>query len=152
MKTRRVFSAPGLPAAQRATGSVRLAEVVDEHFFLIARSDMEMERIPDARIDGSSNFVGVVLGVQAWRDDRIDRRSCRRRDYAHRHHHAGVGLIALAGSAVPGPVRRKFAQEIEADNILVVVDGAANEASKIDATVVAAGAVQLPFEELYMLV
>ncbi|MEO6687523.1 MAG: hypothetical protein ABIS07_10680 [Dokdonella sp.] len=165
MKTRRVFSTPDLPAAQRAMDAARVAGIADDDISLVARSDIEMDKIPDDRLDASSDFVGAALrgagaggvmgvigGLIAVAIPPIGITV------------AGAALIALAssavagwsgalaGSAVPSPVRRKFEQEIEAGRILVVIDGAASENAHVDAAVTATGAVQLPFEELSILV
>jgi hypothetical protein len=165
MKTRRVFSTPDMPAANRAIAAARDAGVADENISLIARSDIEMDAVPDDRIDASSDFVpaalrgagaggaiGLVAGLVAIAIPPIGITV------------AGVGLItlvsaavagwsaALAGSAVPNHVRRKFEQEIEAGKILVVIDDDARSATRVNAIVANAGAVLLPFDEPSILV
>jgi hypothetical protein len=164
MKMRRVFSTPDLPAAQRAVSAAKTAGIADDDISLLARSDIEMEKIPKDRIDASTDFVGAAMrgagaggvigllgGLVAVAIPAIGITV------------AGVALIAvassavagwsaaLAGSALPSPVRRKFEEEIEAGRILVVVDGAASKASDVDEAIVDAGGIKLPFEELSIL-
>jgi hypothetical protein len=160
MKTRRVFSTPDLDVAQRAIAAARSAGVPDPDLYLIAKSGIEMEQIPEHRKDVTTDFVpaavrgagaggaiGLVAGLIAVTIPAVGITV------------AGAGLItligaavggwshALAGSAIPNPVRRRFEEEIEAGRILVVVDDEQERAAAVDRAIIATGAVQLPFDE-----
>jgi hypothetical protein len=160
MKTRRVYSTPDLAAAKLAISAARMAGVEDENISLIARSDIEMESIPNDRIDASTDFVpaalrgagtggaiGLVAGILAIAIPPIGITV------------AGVGLMtlvgaavagwsaALMGSAVPNSVRRTFDEEIEQGRILVVIDSEDADAPNVDRLIEEAGATRLPFDE-----
>jgi hypothetical protein len=159
MKMRRVFSTPDMPTANRAILAARHAGIADEHITLIARSDIEMNAIPDDRLNASSDFVpaalrgvgtggsiGLVAGLVAMTIPAVGITV------------AGAALISLAsaavagwsaalmGSAVPNDVRQKFEAEIESGRILVVVDQDAIISPDLDGAMTAAGALPLPFE------
>jgi hypothetical protein len=51
----------------------------------------------------------------------------------------------FAGTRPPGPVRRKFEDEIAAGRVLVAVDGEPDELANADAVLLAQGAKPLPF-------
>jgi hypothetical protein len=55
-----------------------------------------------------------------------------------------VGM--LTGAAEPGPVRRKFEDEIAAGHVLIAVDGDDDDLARADATLLALGATPLPFD------
>jgi hypothetical protein len=50
------------------------------------------------------------------------------------------------GSSLPDPVRRKFDDEIQAGNILVVIDASKEVLTSAEPAIVRAGATPLPFE------
>ncbi|MBN8728872.1 MAG: hypothetical protein J0H15_14405 [Xanthomonadales bacterium] len=160
MNTRRVFSTTDMAVARNAIAAARHAGVPDEDLYLVAKSGIEMERIPEHRKDVTTDFIpaalrgagaggaiGLVAGLIAVTIPAVGITV------------AGAGLItligaavggwsyALAGSAVPNPVRRRFEEEIEAGRILVVVDDEQERAPAVDRAIIATGAVQMPFEE-----
>jgi hypothetical protein len=61
---------------------------------------------------------------------------------------AAIGSLssALVGSTMPDPVRRRFHDEIEAGNILVVIDAPKEQLTAAEPSIVSAGAKALPFE------
>jgi hypothetical protein len=160
MKIRRVYSAADITVAQRAISAARMAGVNDDNISLIARSDIEMQSIPNDRIDASTDFmpaalrgagvggaIGLVAGIVAIAIPPIGITV------------AGVGLItlvsaavagwsaALMGSALPNSVRRTFEKEIEDGRILVVIDKDDANTANMDRAMEEAGANTLPFEE-----
>lgn len=165
MKNRHVFSAPDLVSAERAIAAVRAAGVADDDIALIARSDIEMDSIPDARLDASTDTVpaalrgtgvgaaaGLVAGIVAVAIPAVGITI------------AGAGLLtllgaavggwssALAGAAFPNSVRQAFEAEIQAGRILVVVDAQPDLAPAVDAACRQAGATRLPFDHPSVLV
>ena len=160
MKTRHVFSTPDLITARRVIAAACAIGVADDNIALIARSDIEMEAIPDDRLDASTDMVpaavrgvgvgaaaGLVAGIAAVAIPAIGITI------------VGAGLItllgaavggwssALAGSAFPNSVRQMFESEIEAGRILVVIDAEHNLAAAANDACTRAGATQLPFDE-----
>lgn len=159
MKTRHVFSTPDLASARRVIAAARALGVANDNISLIARSDIEMETIPDNRLDASTDVVpaavrgvgvggavGLVAGIAAIAIPAIGITV------------AGAGLItllgaaiggwssALAGSSFPNAVRQTFESEIEAGRILVVIDVERALAAAVDDACTHEGAAQLPFD------
>lgn len=159
MKTRHVFSTPDLATAQATMDAARDAGVNDADILLIARSDIELESIPNERKEADTDLMPAAA---------------RGAGYV-----AGAGLLAvlvavaipplgvtlagaaattvagavvcclasaLVGSSLPDPIRRNFHDEIEAGNILVVVDASKETLTAIEPRIVAAGATTLPYE------
>ncbi|MEO6077008.1 MAG: hypothetical protein ABIP56_09405 [Dokdonella sp.] len=159
MKTRHVYSVPDLAAAAAALSAARQAGAADDEISLIARSDIEIQSIPDARIDVSNDMVpaamrgmaggaatGLLAGLAALAFPPLGVTI------------AGAALAGVAGAAVGGwssaligttvenPVRREFEQEIEAGQILVVVDTPEERVSAVSDAIVAIGGRLMPFE------
>ncbi len=160
MKVRRVYSTSSLPAAQTAIRDVRDAGIDDDDISLIARSDIELERVPEHQKEASTDFkhaalrgaglggaTGLLAGLAAVAFPPLGLTI------------AGVALTTLGGAAVgtwasslvgaslPDPIRRRFESEIEAGRILVVIDGEGDALERAEAALAAAGAVHLPYEE-----
>ena len=57
MKLRHVFSTPDLPTAQRALEAARDGGVLDDDILLVARSDIEIESIPDERKEADTDLM-----------------------------------------------------------------------------------------------
>ena len=160
MKIRCVFSTTNLPAAQSALQAARHAGIVDDDLSLIARDDIELEKIADHRLvnhnDSSPAAVrgiglgggtGLLLGLIAVAVPPLGLTL------------AGVGAMTVAGAAmgawtgalvgfnVPDAVSRAFEEQIKAGHILVVIDAEADQLPAARAAVEGTGAVPLPFEE-----
>ncbi len=159
MKQRRIYSTPNLAAAQAALGAARETGIDGDDLSLIARSDIEMEAIPDDLREGKTDTipatlrgaagggaVGVVAGLVAVAVPPLGITL------------AGAGLIAvigalvgswssaLVGSGVPDPVRRRFEDAIEAGQILLVIEADEDQLAIAEPAVVRAGATPLPYE------
>jgi hypothetical protein len=160
MKTRQVFSTPDVTAAREAIAAARQAGAPDDAVSLIARSDIEMDSIPEGRLEASGDTVpaglrgaaaggatGLIAGLIGVAIPPLGITV------------AGIGLLAMIGAAVggwssalfgsgvPNPVRRRFEEEIDAGRILVVVDDDRGRAAVVRSAVEATGAVTLPFEQ-----
>lgn len=161
MKTRRVYSTPDVATAQHALQAARDAGVANEDLSLIARSDIELEAIPDERKEAKTDFLpaaargaagggaaGLLAGLVAIAIPPIGITL------------AGVGVMTLAGAlvgtwssalvgaTVPDPVRRRFEDEIQAGRILVIVDAEQPALDQADGALRAKGATPLPYEEV----
>lgn len=160
MKVRRVYSTSSLPAAQTAIRDIRDAGIEDDDISLIARSDIELERVPEHQKEASTDFkhaalrgaglggaTGLLAGLAAVAFPPLGLTI------------AGVALTTLGGAAVgtwasalvgaslPDPIRRRFEDEIEAGRILIVIDGEGEALERAEAALSAAGAVHLPYDE-----
>ncbi|PBS11929.1 hypothetical protein CMZ82_12390 [Lysobacteraceae bacterium NML93-0792] len=160
MKVRRVYSTSSLPAAQTAIRDIRDAGIEDDDISLIARSDIELERVPEHQKEAPTDFkhaalrgaglggaTGLLAGLAAVAFPPLGLTI------------AGVALTTLGGAAVgtwasalvgaslPDPIRRRFEEEIEAGRILIVIDGEGEALERAEAALSAAGAVHLPYDE-----
>lgn len=133
---RRVFSAPDLGTAEQALGAALRVGIRPGHAAVLAQSDIEMNQVPDAEKEASpTDFMpaarrgivgGAIIGLLAgllgmWLPP-------------VGFHATGVALTtvvgavvggwaaALAGSNVPSEPRRDFRREIDAGQLLVVID------------------------------
>jgi hypothetical protein len=159
MKIRHVFSTPDVDTARAAMAAARDAGIDDACILLVARSDIELESIPNERQEADSDFIpaalrgagyggaaGLLAGLVAIVVTPIGLTL------------AGAGAVALAGALVGGwasalvgssladPVRRKFDAEIQAGNILMVIDASKEALTSAEPAIVGAGATPLPFE------
>ena len=160
MKVRRVYSTSSLPAAQTAIRDIRDAGIEDDDISLIARSDIELERVPEHQKEAPTDFkhaalrgaglggaTGLLAGLAAVAFPPLGLTI------------AGVALTTLGGAAVgtwasalvgaslPDPIRRRFEEEIEAGRILIVIDGEGEALERAEAALSAAGALHLPYDE-----
>lgn len=160
MKIRHVYSTTDLDQARAAMAAARGAGVADECLTLIARSDIELDAIPNRDKEATGDFMhgamkgvaaggatGLLLGLAAMVLAPIGVTL------------AGAGIAALAGaaaggmassifgSALPDQVRQKFDDEISAGRILMIVDASADTHQAVDPQIQATGATRLPFEE-----
>lgn len=159
MKTRHVYSVGDLATAAAALSAARQAGAEDDDISLIARSDIEIQSIPDARIDVTNDMVpaamkgvaggaatGVLAGLVAMAFPPLGVTI------------AGAALAGLAGGAVGGwssaligttvenPVRREFEKEIEAGQILVVVDMPDERLSAVTDAIIGVGGRRMAFQ------
>ena len=159
MKSRHVYSVTDLAAAAAALSAARKAGAQDDDISLIARSDIEIQSIPDARIDVTNDMVpaamkgvaggaatGLLAGLVAMAFPPLGVTI------------AGAALAGVAGAAVGGwssaligttvenPVRREFEKEIAAGQILVVVDTPEELVSAGTDAIVSTGGRPMPFE------
>lgn len=135
MKQRHVFSTPSITIAQDVIQAALAAGVEDDHIFLVARDDIEMDAIPSDRIDASMDTVpaalrgaigggsaGLLAGLIAIAFPPIGVTV------------AGIGALtavgaltgtwsaALFGSGLDNNVRDQYSKEIEAGRILVIIE------------------------------
>ena len=61
MKHRRIYSTPNLAAAQAALGAARDAGIDRDCLSLIARSDIEMDAVPDDLREAHTDMVPAAL-------------------------------------------------------------------------------------------
>ncbi len=163
MKTRHVFLMQDLAGARSAAGSLQTSGMPENDISILARPDIEMNRIPDDYRNASTDFmpaafrgtlVGAAVGLTAGLIGIAV---------------PGIGLpmvgvvaltligaavggwsSALAGSAVSDPIRREYEQEIADGKILMIVDvddDDPEDSIRIDRIVRENGAKPLSFTE-----
>jgi hypothetical protein len=161
MQHRRVFSAENLAIAQACVTAARRTGMDDDNIALIARPDIEIASIPHERREASADTVpaacrgalggaavGLIAGLIALAIPSFGASVGEIAVLTVAGAVVGTWSAALAGSAIPNPVRRAFEKEIEAGRILVVVDGAKAKLPAVEAAMAASGAIQLRFDML----
>lgn len=161
MKTRHVFSAPDLAGAQAAMDAAREAGVRDDDILLIARSDIELESIPDERKEADTDLMpaalrgagyggaaGLLAGLLAVVVTPVGLTVAGTAAALAAGAMVGCWASALMGSALPDPIRRKFDSHLRAGRILVAIDGDRELLVRAEARVLAraAGVEVLPFD------
>lgn len=160
MKTRHVYSTTDLDQARAAMNAARQAGVGDDCLTLVARSDIELDSIPNNDKEATGDFMhGAMKGVAAGGATGFLLGLAAMVLAPAGITLAGAGIAALAGaaaggmassifgSALPDPVRAKFHDEIAAGRILLIVDAIDDVQRAADPAIRAAGAERLPFEE-----
>lgn len=161
MKTRHVYSTANLDEARQAMAAARDSGIGDDCLTLVARSDIELDAIPNKDKEASGDFMhGAIKGVAAGGTTGLLLGLAAMVLAPIGVTLAGAGIAALAGaaaggmagsifgSALPDPVRAKFDDEIKAGRILMVVDAEPEQHGISDAAIQATGATRLPFEEV----
>lgn len=163
MKTRHVFSTLDLVSAQAAMDAAREAGIDDHDILLIARSDIELESIPNERKEADTDLMpaalrgagyggaaGLLAGLAAVVITPIGLTLAGAAAAAAAGAMVGCWASALMGSALPDPIRRKFDAHIRAGRILVLIDGDREVLARAEARVLAnvADAQVLPFDAL----
>ena len=159
MKVRHVFSTPDLATAQAVMNAARGAGVHDDDILLVARSDIELEAIPNEFKEADTDLIpaalrgagyggaaGLLAGLAAIVITPIGLTLAGAAAAAVAGALVGSWASALVGSSLPDPIRRKFDDEIQAGRILVVLDGEKPFLDGIEAQLVGAGATPLPYE------
>ena len=161
MKTRHVYSTPDVAAAELAVQALRRAGILQEDISLIARHDIELKEIDDARIERRSDFAqgalkgviggggsGLLVGLIAMVVPPLGLTLAGVAAMTLAGAAVGTWTGMLAGSSVPGTVRQKFEDEIASGHVLLVVDGDEEQLAAAEAALRPLDATQLPFETL----
>ncbi|MEG3192002.1 hypothetical protein [Lysobacter sp. D1-1-M9] len=161
MKTRHVFTTPDLATAQAAMDAALAAGVEDEDILLIARSDIELDSIPDERKEADTDFMpaalrgagyggaaGLLAGVVAVAMTPVGFSLAGTAAATVAGAVVGCWASALVGSSLRDPIRVKFDQEIRQGNILVIIDGDKTLIDAAESRITDTGARLLPFESL----
>jgi hypothetical protein len=161
MKTRRVFSTETVAAAREAIAAARRIGVVDQDVSLVARSDIELEAIPERHKESETDFrpaalkgagigsaTGLLAGIAAVVIPPFGVTLAGAAVMTVLGAAMGTWSAALMGSSLPDPVRRKFEGEIESGRILVVLDVDNDRVPAVEAAVTATGATLLPYSSV----
>lgn len=159
MKIRHVYSTTDLDMARAAMNAGRQAGIGEECMMLVARSDIELEAIPNEHKEADSDAIpGAIKGMAAGAGTGLLLGLIAVVFTPLGITLAGAGIAALAGagiggfasslfgSALPDPVRQKFHDEIAAGRILLVTDCDDAKQRIAGPAIEATGATPLPFE------
>ena len=135
MSVRHVYSTRDIAHARQALAALHMAGIGNDRISLVARSDIELERIPDSLKEADTDAVpaavrgmgiggatGLLAGLAAMVFAPIGITVAGA---------AAIGAIgalmggwssALMGASLPDPVRQQFEDEIAAGRVLVLVD------------------------------
>jgi len=136
MKTRRVFSAPDIDTAEAALHVALRLGIHPEHASLVGRPEIEMTQMPDAEKERApTDFVpaagrglvgggaiGLVIGLLAMAIPAAGIPPLAVLLCVVVGATVGGWAAALAGATVPSEVRRDYRAEIDAGQVLVVID------------------------------
>lgn len=160
MKLRHVYSTPDLASAQNALVAARQAGIHNDDLSLVARSDIELQSIPNDRKEADTDMLpaamrgvgiggaaGLLAGLLAVVVTPIGLTLAGAAAATVAGAAIGTWASALAGSALPDPVRAQFDDEIKAGRILVVVDGEGDVLDAADQAMIGTGATRLAFEQ-----
>ncbi|WP_449428256.1 hypothetical protein [Rhodanobacter umsongensis] len=158
MKTRHVFSTPDLLAARTAMQAARDAGIDDRDISLVAREDIELQRIPDHLMQGRNDFypaamrggacgggTGLLLGLIAVVVPALGVTLAGAAAMTVAGAVFGCWIGELVGFEVPDAVSRKFKAEIASGRILVVIDASKEQLATATAAIAHTGATPLPF-------
>jgi len=134
------------------------AGIDDRDISLVAREDIELERIPDHLMQGRNDFypaalrggacgggTGLLLGLIAVAVPPLGVTLAGAAAITVAGAVFGSWIGELVGFEVPDVVSRKFKDEIAAGRILVVIDANKEQLAVAEPAVARTGATQLPF-------
>ncbi|HWU78344.1 MAG TPA: hypothetical protein VN043_17745 [Rhodanobacter sp.] len=159
MNHRRVFCTTHLAGARAAMIAAQANGIADDCISLIAREDIELEKIPDHRqqpkddatpaaLRGAAygGSTGLLLGLVAVAVPPLGVTLAGAVAATAAGTVFGGWIGQMIGFDVPDAVSRKFKDEIEAGRILVIIDGSEEQLAVAEPAIVATGATQLPFD------
>ena len=159
MMKRHVFATPSLPIAEAVVRTAREHGIDEKSICLEARSDIEIARIGDERKNVSMDFIpaawhgalggavaGFLIGMVALLIPNFGVPFAGVLVTTLVGALVGTFASALVGSSIPDEVRRTFQREIDAGQILVVIDAEPEEFDEFEAAIARAGGIRLSFE------
>lgn len=158
MRSRHVYSTPGVDAARKAIAALHMHGIGNDAISLVARSDIEMERIPDTLKEADTDAVpaairgmelggatGLLAGLVAIAVTPIGLTLAGAAAIGVAGALFGGSMSALMGSSLPDPVRQQFDDEIKAGRVLVLVDLEDDAAPALHDAMAEAGATRLDY-------
>ncbi len=159
MSMRHVYRTRDLPHAREALAALHMAGIGNDRISLVARSDIELERIPDSLKEADTDAVpaavrgmgiggatGLLAGLAAMVFAPIGITVAGA---------AAIGAIgalmggwssALMGASLPDPVRQQFEDEIAAGRVLVLVDTEDEARATVDQAMASVQASRLDYD------
>ena len=142
---RQVYSLPSASSARLAVAALRGAGFTEEHISLAARSDIELERLPDNFADETHDFngglkrglvvgggTGLLAGLVAASIPSFGVTLAGAALMALAGVAVGGWSSALVGTTVPSDLRREFENEIAAGRVVLAVKVAPGEEIKVE--------------------
>ena len=161
MNIRHVYSTRNLAMAGAAIAAARATGIEETNLLLVARSDIELESIPDSRKEADTGMMsaavrgagfggaaGLMAGLVAVAIPAVGITLAGAAAVGFAGAMLGTWTSALMGASLPDPIRVKFEDEIEAGRILLLVDGSEEELAEADPAILRSGATALPFDSL----
>ena len=159
MKIRHVFVTQDVTQARNALLALRDQGIGVDDISLVARSDIELDRIPDDLKEADTDFLpaamrgmgiggatGLLAGLAAVVFTPVGITLAGAAAIGAMGALVGGWSSALMGSALPDPVRQQFDDEISAGRILVLVDAEPDAQPRLQAALAAVGAERLDYE------
>ncbi len=159
MKTRHVFSTPDVSTAKAAIDAALGAGIDRDDLSLIARSDIELDVIPDDLKEAGTDFMpaalrgtgygavaGLLAGLAAVVATPLGVTLAGAAIMAAGGAAVGGWAASIVGGALPDPVRRDFDDQISAGKILLVIDAPKEILEQVEPLLVRSGATALAFE------
>ena len=159
MSTRFVYSTRDLDHARRALAALREAGFTVDQVSLVARSDIELERVPDALKEADTDAVlaavrgmglggatGLLAGLAAMVVAPVGITVAGAAAIGAIGALVGGWSSALMGSALPDPVRQQFEGEIAAGRLLVLVDASSEQEAALGEAMAAVQATRLAYD------
>jgi hypothetical protein len=159
MKTRHVFSTRDVAQARSAVLALQEQGVTFDDISLVARSDIELDRIPDGLKEADSDFkpaalrgmgiggaTGLLAGLAAVVFTPIGITLAGAAAVGAMGALVGGWSSALMGSALPDPVRQQFDDEISAGRVLVLVDAEEEDQARFTSALAAIGVQRQDYE------
>jgi hypothetical protein len=159
IRQRRVYRTSDLLQAQAAVDTLRSLGVADDCISLVARSDIELQSIPNRHKEADTDLIpaavrgagiggatGLLAGLAATVIAPLGITLAGAAVVGAVGALVGTWSSALMGSALPDPVRQRFDDEIAAGRILVLVDAEPPEHDRLRTPLTHLGAVELDYE------
>ena len=159
MKIRHVFVTRDVLQERDALLALREQGVGVDDISLVARSDIELDRIPDDLKEADTDFLpaamrgmgiggatGLLAGLAAVVFTPVGITLAGAAAVGALGALVGGWSSALMGSALPDPVRQQFDDEISAGRILVLVDAEPEDQPRVQAALEVVGAQRLDYE------
>ena len=158
MKHREAYSTVDVAGARRALAALHLHGIGNDAISLVARSDIELENIPNTLKEADTDAVpsairgleiggatGLLAGLIAFAVPPLGITLAGALGIGAVSALVGGWASALMGSAVPDPVRQQFESEIESGRVLVLVDVPNDARETVQDAMEEAGAVHLNY-------
>lgn len=159
MKQRRVYRTDDIARATRAVQALRVQGIGDDDISLVARSDIELQSIPNWHTEADTDFMpaavrgagiggatGLLAGLAATVITPVGITLAGAAVVGAVGALVGTWASALMGAALPDPIRQKFDDEIATGHILVLVDAESPIQERLCGTLLEAGATLLDYE------
>lgn len=151
MKQRRVYRTDDIARATRAVQALRVQGIGDDDISLVARSDIELQSIPNWHTEADTDFMpaavrgagiggatGLLAGLAATVITPVGITLAGAAVVGAVGALVGTWASALMGAALPDPIRQKFDDEIAAGHILVLIDAKSSIQERLRGTLMEA--------------